>query len=222
MDNIKDDYYYVKRLLKSIIVVCRYLEKRSMDDLLDDGYLRDAIENRFTKMSEDMSKLSKEFKGSIPTPAWTAVPSIRNRICHDYDVVDGSVLYKIIKIYLPEFKEELMKRVKVNKMGLYTEPFALIKNKKKTIEMRLYDGKRKQLKDGELLLFTNKDTGEQLLTEISDLKTFSSFIELYSSYKKEELGYSPDSIANPEDMLAYYSKENIDKFGVIAIEIKVY
>ena len=46
MDNVKNDFYYVKRLLKSIEVTSRYLEGRSMDDLNNDGYLCDAIENR--------------------------------------------------------------------------------------------------------------------------------------------------------------------------------
>jgi len=222
MDNVKDDYYYVKRLLRSIIITCRYLENRSMEDLLSDGYLCDAIENRFTKMAEDMGKLSQDFKKSISTAAWNAVPAIRNRVCHDYDVVDATILYKTIKVNLPEFKDVLLKSVKINRMSLFSEPFDLLKNKKKTVEMRLYDEKRKKFNIGELILFTNNESKEELLAEIIDLKRFKSFIELYSRYKKEELGYSQDSIAKPEDMLAYYSKENIDKFGVIAIEIKTY
>ena len=53
MDNVKDNFYYVKRLLKSIEVTSRYLEDKSMDNLINDGYLCDAIENRFTKIAED-------------------------------------------------------------------------------------------------------------------------------------------------------------------------
>ena len=222
MDNIKDDYYYVKRLLRSILITCRYLDNRSMEDLLSDGYLCDAIENRFTKMAEDISKLSQNYKKSIPTAAWNAVPAIRNRVCHDYDVVDATILYKTIKINLPEFKDALLNSVKINKMGLYTNPFELIKNKKKTIEMRLNDEKRQKLSIGELILFTNNETKEELLVEIIDFKKFDSFVELYSKYKKEELGYSPDDIANPDDMFAYYSKESINKYGVLAIEIRLY
>ena len=65
MDNTKDDYYYVKRLLKSIEVATRYLRDKSMDDFINDGFLCDAIENRFTKIAEDIQKygtLAIEFK----------------------------------------------------------------------------------------------------------------------------------------------------------------
>lgn len=49
MDNVKNDFYYVKRLLRSIEITSRYLKDKSMDDLINDGFLCDAIENRFTK-----------------------------------------------------------------------------------------------------------------------------------------------------------------------------
>ena len=87
MDNAKNDTYYAKRILKNIEVLSRYLKDKSQDDLLSDGFLCDAIENRFTKLSEDASKLSSTFKESLKTIPWTAIYSIRNRICHDYDVV---------------------------------------------------------------------------------------------------------------------------------------
>ena len=62
MDNVKNDFYYVKRLLRSIEITSRYLKDKSMDDLINDGFLCDAIENRFTKIAEDASNLSKDFK----------------------------------------------------------------------------------------------------------------------------------------------------------------
>ena len=42
------------------------------------------------------------------------------------------------------------------------------------------------------------------------------------NYPKLSLGYLADEIANPNDMLEYYSKEDISNFGVLAIEIKLY
>ena len=50
MDNVKDNSYYVKRILKSVEILTRYLNSRSLDDLLNDGFLRDAVENRFKKI----------------------------------------------------------------------------------------------------------------------------------------------------------------------------
>ena len=48
------------------------------------------------------------------------------------------------------------------------------------------------------------------------------FHELYLNYPKTSIGYRPDETANPDDMLLYYSKNAIDKWGALAIGIKVY
>ena len=39
-------------------------------------------------------------------------------------------------------------------------------------------------------------------------------------FDKVCLGYSEDQIASPDDMNIYYSKEEQDKYGVVAIEIE--
>ena len=222
MDNIKDDFYYVKRLLKSIEVTSRYLEGKSMDDLINDGYLCDAIENRFTKIAEDAKKLSDDYKNSMKSIPWDGIYSIRNRVCHDYDVVDYAILYKTIRINFPQFRQALLSSITTCQMNLYPEPFDLIKTGSKTVEMRLFDEKRRELSVGGLIVFTNAKTNEEIITEIVDLKQFDSFKSLYANYKKTVIGYKDNEIAKPEDMLTYYSADQIKKYGVIAIEIKTY
>lgn len=128
----------------------------------------------------------------------------------------------MIKTNFPEFKEALLKAIKPAQMNLWPEPFAAIKNKAKTVEMRLFDGKRQQLKTGDLIIFSNLKTGEKIIVEIIELKRFSSFEELYANYSKIEIGYKNEELADPKDMLAYYSEESIAKYGVLAIEIKAY
>ena len=222
MDNIKNDFYYVKRLLKSIEVTSRYLAGKSMDDLVNDGYLCDAIENRFTKIAEDAKNLSKEFKDSITSIPWDGIYSIRNRVCHDYDVVDYAILFKTIKVIFPQFKQVLLSSIPTHQMNLCPEPFYLIKTDNKKVEMRLFDEKRRKLSIGDLIVFTNTETKEEILAEIKDLKQFDTFESLYANYKKVELGYKENEIAKPEDMFAYYSIKQIKKYGVLAIEIKTY
>ena len=222
MDNVKNDFYYIKRLLKSIEVTSRYLEGKSMDDLINDGYLCDAIENRFTKIAEDAKKLSDDYKKSIKSIPWDGIYSIRNRVCHDYDVVDYAILYKTIKVNFSQFKQALLSSITTCQMNLYPDPFGLIKAGSKTVEMRLFDEKRRKLSVGGLIVFTNTKTKEELIVEIVDLKQFDSFESLYVNYKKTDLGYKDDELAKPEDMLAYYSTKEIKKYGVVAIELKAY
>ena len=222
MDNIKNDFYYVKRILKSIEIAGKYLKDKSIDDLANDGYLCDALENRFTKISKDAQHLTKDFKESTKSIPWDGIYSIRNRVCHDYDVVDFSILYKTIKVNFPLFRKTLLDSIKINEMNLCPKPFNTMKNGYKKVEMRLFDERRKNLKIGDLIRFTNTETKEELLAEICDLKSFKSFKELYLNYNKTDIGYKENEIAKPEDMLQYYAQEQIDKYGVLAIEISVY
>lgn len=106
-------------------------------------------------------------------------------------------------------------------MNLHPEPFAAIKSGRKDIEMRLYDDRRKGIKVGDAIVFTNNKTLEKLSVEVINLYRFASFEELYQHFDKARLGYSEDEIANPRDMEKYYSKDSILRYGVLAIEIKL-
>lgn len=143
-------------------------------------------------------------------------------MCHDYDVVDYAILYKTIKVYFPQFKRVLLESIEVYRMNLYPEPFNSIKAGSKKVEMRLFDEKRRKLSVGGLIAFANTKTKEELIAEIVELKQFDSFESLYMNYKKTDIGYKDNEVANPDDMLSYYSKEDIRKYGVVAIEIKTY
>lgn len=109
----------------------------------------------------------------------------------------------------------------MHEMRLHNEPFVLIKNGTKTIELRLNDEKRRQIKVGDTITFTNRSNNEQISTVVINLHKYDSFEELYKHFDKVSLGYKEDEIADPKDMELYYSKEEQDKYGVVGIEIKL-
>lgn len=105
-------------------------------------------------------------------------------------------------------------------MKLNAAPFAMIKSGQKRVEMRLYDEKRRQIKIDDEILFAHAETGEILPCKVKGLCICGDFNQLYSRYNPMVLGYSADEKADPQDMLAYYSQENIDAYGVVGIEVK--
>ncbi len=106
-------------------------------------------------------------------------------------------------------------------MHLYPEPFSAIKSGQKTIELRLYDEKRRQLQPGDTLLFTDTASGETLRTRVLNLHRFESFAALYRALPLLKCGYTPDTVAtaDPRDMDAYYPPESQAIYGVVGIEI---
>ena len=106
-------------------------------------------------------------------------------------------------------------------MKLNPAPFEMIKSGMKTIELRLYDEKRQQVKIGDRIVFTNTATGEILNATVIKLHRFNAFSELYKSLPLLKCGYTPENIdnANPDDMEQYYSVEEQKKYGVVGIEL---
>ncbi len=106
-------------------------------------------------------------------------------------------------------------------MNLHNAPFEKIKSGTKTVEMRLFDERRKNIKVGDAILFTNNTTGEQLCVQVTKIEVFVNFEELYANYDKISIGYESSEVANPADMLLYYTCEQIATYGVVAIGIKI-
>lgn len=109
----------------------------------------------------------------------------------------------------------------VHKMNLWNDSFQKIKDKTKTIEMRLCDEKRSLISVGDSIEFTNTKNGEILECIVTNLYPYKNFDELYQRHNKVSIGYEEEENANPTDMLAYYSIEKIEKYGVLGIEIKI-
>lgn len=97
----------------------------------------------------------------------------------------------------------------------------MIKSGSKTIELRLYDEKRREIQVGDTILFTNTENGEHLSVRVLALSVFDSFEELYRNLPLLKCGYTEEDIASasPDDMDAYYSKEKQKEYGVVGITI---
>lgn len=108
-----------------------------------------------------------------------------------------------------------------HKMNLWNDSFLAIQNRTKTIEMRLCDEKRSLISIGDGIQFTNTKTGEIMECIVTNLYRYRDFSELYDHHDKISIGYREHETANPGDMLAYYRAENIEKYGVLGIEIMV-
>ncbi len=109
----------------------------------------------------------------------------------------------------------------IHNMNLNSSPFEMIKSGNKTIELRLFDEKRKKIKAGDTIIFTNNTTGEQLSATVVKLHRFDTFAALYNALPLLQCGYTVGDVDNakPSDMEQYYSLEEQRKYGVVGIEL---
>ena len=109
----------------------------------------------------------------------------------------------------------------VHNMKLHHAPFDMIRRGEKTIELRLYDEKRRLIAPGDRICFTNTATGETLTKTVAKLHRFDSFEELYRALPLLQCGYTEGDVhtASPGDMAQYYSAEQQRRYGVVGIEL---
>lgn len=107
-----------------------------------------------------------------------------------------------------------------HEMRLKSEPFSLIEHGSKTVEIRLNDKKRQQIAIGDVITFTHSDDlARSIVVEVTGLKHFKSFKELFNAYPPQQLGAK--SFEEYELMYQYYSKEEEQGWGVLGIEFVI-
>lgn len=113
-------------------------------------------------------------------------------------------------------------RTQLHEMMLQPEPMRKIQSGQKTIELRLNDEKRQQVRTGDRIRFTNtEDDADHVLVQVGTIHRFPSFTELYAALSLEKCGYEQGEKANPTDMEQYYPLERQVQFGVLGIEVEV-
>ena len=110
----------------------------------------------------------------------------------------------------------------MHEMSLAPKFFLRMKEGKKTVELRLFDEKRQRIEVGDGILFSSGDgAGEKLVRYALRLHRAQSFAELYEKLPLSAIGYTEEEekTASPLDMRAFYTAEEEEKYGVLAIEL---
>lgn len=110
----------------------------------------------------------------------------------------------------------------MHRMHLEPKAYARMEDEKKTIELRLYDEKRRRIQAGDVIRFeSTEDETDVLFARVTGMRFFASFDELYAALPLDACGYAPEEVkaASPRDMDKYYPPEEQKKWGVVGIEL---
>lgn len=109
-------------------------------------------------------------------------------------------------------------------LNLNPAPFEQMECGRKTIELRLYDEKRRLIQIGDTLVFVHtEDPSRTLKATVVALHLFADFSALYAALPLDRCGYLPEELADasPADMNVYYSPDRQAQYGVVGIELKL-
>ncbi len=106
----------------------------------------------------------------------------------------------------------------IYKMKLNESPFERMKNGTKTIEFRLFDEKRKEIRVGDKIEFSKlPDLQEKLLVDVVELYRENTFEDLFRKLYTDE----DEIMRSTKAMYEIYSPEKEQQYGILGIKIKI-
>ena len=102
MDNVKDNKYYIQKILKDINFLIEKTKGKSLQAIELDEVLCDSIHFRLIQISENSAKLTDEFKCAHREIPWQAIKGMRNRIVHEYGDVKLDIVYQTVTRDIPD------------------------------------------------------------------------------------------------------------------------
>jgi ASC-1-like (ASCH) protein len=97
-------------------------------------------------------------------------------------------------------------------------PFQQIKQGERLIEPRLNDDAHRKIRPGDLIIITNRRTGEEVVTKVVGILRYPSFVELLRAYPPERFGVADERQVLAE-MRRYYSPDQEMAHGVLGIKL---
>lgn len=109
MDNIKNDKYYLEKIISDLGFIVEHTKGKTKEEIENNELLVDSIMFRIIQIAENNSRLSEEFKNEHSEIPWIAIKGMRNKIVHDYGVVNMVIVYDTVTRWIPQMYEALIK-----------------------------------------------------------------------------------------------------------------
>ena len=107
MDNIKNDAYYLNKIKKDIDFIVAHTQGVTEDAFTIDEVLQDSMMFRLVQISENARRMTDSFKETHKQIPWNDVYGLRNRIVHDYGMVDLHIVFSTLVKDVPELLKDL-------------------------------------------------------------------------------------------------------------------
>lgn len=111
------DRIIIQKIIVYIDDIEKYITGLEAKDFLDDKKTITACAFSVSQIGELVKEITDETIKKYPNIPWNSIRGMRNRIVHDYENVDLSVLWGTIKQSLPELKDK-MKNIIINETDI--------------------------------------------------------------------------------------------------------
>ena len=103
----RNNLLLLKDITEAINNIDEYLAGYSEDDFYRDRKTKDAVVRNLEIIGEASNQVTNEFKILHSNVEWRETADLRNKIIHDYSGIDYVLLWEIIKLDIPSFKQKI-------------------------------------------------------------------------------------------------------------------
>jgi uncharacterized protein with HEPN domain len=104
----KNDLYFVKRIIDDLEFIINHTKNKTIDEIKENELLVDSIMFRIIQISENDNRLSNTFKIENSSIPWAAIKGMRNKIVHDYAIINFEIVYDTIFVGIPRMYNTLL------------------------------------------------------------------------------------------------------------------
>ena len=105
------DLPYLQHMLDAVDRLQRYVGAQSRDRFEADEVLQDAVIRQLEILGEAASRVTPEFRDSVPEIPWSKVIGTRHRLIHGYLSVDLMVVWHTATHHVPRLRFDLEKAI---------------------------------------------------------------------------------------------------------------
>ncbi len=107
MDNVKNDSYYLTKILVDLEFMIEHTSGITQEKMEEDPLLIDSIMFRLIQIAENSEKLTAALKEEHKDLPWKSIKGLRNRIVHDYGIIDLGIIYDTVINSIPKLYRAL-------------------------------------------------------------------------------------------------------------------
>ena len=104
---MRTDYESIEIMLRHIDRLLQYCENKKYSDFVDGTQFTDACVFNLIQIGEAVVNISPGFQEQYPEIPWRVIKNMRNKIVHDYDGVNYTMVWETISKDIPILKKQL-------------------------------------------------------------------------------------------------------------------
>lgn len=109
MANEKGDKYYIQKIVSDLQFIINNIGGKSLKEFEGNELLIDSMLFRLIQIAENNEKLSEKFRNDNKNIPWKDIKGMRNKIVHDYGIIDLGLVYLTLTKSVPELLNHLKK-----------------------------------------------------------------------------------------------------------------